>query len=370
MQHAGIDVGKEACHVTILDDDGAVRHQFEIPNRPKGWKQLEAKLGPEDELALEASTHAFPIHDHFRQLGYTVIAAHARGVKQITQSESKTDRKDSHRLAHLLRLDYLPKAWIPSPELLRRRDVLRARIETGQTGTRLKNRIHAYLARNGVRPPLSNKALFQGMGRRWLQKTHWGDERDDLLMIRLQEMESTLARQNALDIVLAKASVDDEATRTLMTIKGVNYYLAQVVTSEVGSIDRFATYQAFQAYAGCAPTVRESAGVNRGGAPVRNRSGTLKWALSLITECVIRYPNPIQEYYKIQLRRVHKLQRAKARARRKVAAMVYAMLKTRQPCRWSDSKNVQAKLRRMHGLSRKEIGTDRHCVLDADRTSP
>lgn len=355
MQYAGIDIGKEACHATILDDQGTLVREFELPNNPKGWKQLEARLRAGDELAMEASTHAYPIHDHFRQRGFKVTVAHPRGVKQITQSESKTDRKDSHHLAHLLRAGYLPKAWIPDPDLLRRRDVLRARIESGRTAAQLKNRIHAHLARNGLKPPVKTKELFKGIGRAWLQRPHWKDERDDLLRIRIHELDSIQERQKALDIVLAKAACHDEGAQLLMTIKGVDFYLAQIVTAEIGTIDRFPDYEAFQAYAGCAPTIRMSAGIDRGGGPMRNRSGNLKWALGMIAERVITYPNPIQAYYRIQLKRVRKVKRAKARARRKVAALVYALLKTRQPCRWSDPKNIEEKFMRMKRLSRKEI---------------
>jgi transposase len=355
MQYAGVDIGKEACHATILNQAGDLVEQFELVNNPKGWAQLEKQLGPGDELAVEASTHAYPIHDHFRQRGFKVHVAHPRAVKQITQSESKTDRKDSHHLAHLLRVGYLPKAWIPDPDLLRRRDVLRARIETGRTATRLKNRIHAHLARNGLQPPVKTSELFKGVGRTWLERAHWKDERDELLQIRIHELDSIRERQKALDIVLARSgSVDDEA-KLLMSIKGIDFYLAQIITTELGRIERFPTYEAFQAYAGCAPTVRESAGINRGGAPVRNRSGTLKWALGMVVERVIGYDNPIRAYYQIQLKRTRRVKRAKARARRKVAALVYALLKTRQPCRWSDPQNVEDKLTRMKRLSRKEI---------------
>lgn len=356
MQYAGIDVGKEACHATVLDQEGQVRHQFELPNKPSGWRKFEKLLQPGDRLALEASTHAYPIHDHFRSHGFDVVAAHPRGVKVITQADSKTDRKDSHHLAHLLRTDYLPKAYIPHPDVLRLRDLLRARVDAGRTSTRIKNHLHAYLARNGLRPPVSSNNLFQPIGLAWLRKPHWNDSRDALVQLGLHEWDSIQERQKILEIQLAKVAVQNPDVQLLMTVKGLDFYLALLITTEIGELSRFPNYESFQSYGGCAPRVRESAGINRGGGAVQSRCGNLKWALSMATERLITYENPIRAYYLEQLRRVHKKQRAKARARRKVAAMVYAILKTRRPCKWAQAANVDFKMRKMRNLSRKETG--------------
>lgn len=42
---------------------------------------------------MEASTYAYPLHDHLRRHGFQITVAHARGVKQITQIESRPTAK-------------------------------------------------------------------------------------------------------------------------------------------------------------------------------------------------------------------------------------------------------------------------------------
>lgn len=356
MQYAGIDIGKQACHATILDPEGEIRAQLEFTNQPTGWTTLEHLLDPGDAVAMEASTYAYPLHNHLRRRGHPITVAHARGVKQITQSESKTDRKDSHHLAHLLRTGYLPKAYIPDPDLLRLRDLLRARMEASQEASRAKNRIHAILARNGVTAPYTSPALFKPKGLAWLRQNHWNDERDTLLRLQVLQLETAQTRQDALHVELAKTAVDHDDAQLLMTIPGIDFYLALLILAETGDIRRFPTVGQFQSYAGCAPRVRESAGVHRGGGAMQSRNPALKWAMGMATERIVRHDNPIHHYYQKQARRVAKKQRAKARARRKTAALVYAMLKRGEPCRFARAANVEQKLARMQRLGRQEAG--------------
>jgi transposase len=356
MRYAGIDIGKETCHATIVDEQGTVLAQFELENKPAGWGRLEKHLQPGDQVAMEAGTFAYPIHDHLCEHGFDVAMAHPRGVKQITQSDSKTDRKDSHHLAHLLRVGYLPRAYVPRPETLRLRDVLRARRDMADAGTRVKNRIHAYLARNSIRHPFTKNTLFTPPGLAWLKRPRFGDTRDTLLTLAAAELEGIKERRKVLDVQLAKVAVDDPQVQLLMTIKGVDYFLALLITAEIGDLTRFPNHEAFQSYAGCAPRVRESAGVNRGGGAVTSRSPILKWGLGLASEQLLQYDNPIRDYYRHQLLRIKKKQRAKARARRKTAAMVYSMLKTGRPCRWLEPDSHDRKEERLERLSRQEPG--------------
>lgn len=356
MHYAGIDIGKESCHATIVDEQGKVLDQFQLENSPTGWGKLQICLQPGDQVSMEAGTYAYPIHDHFCRAGFKVTMAHPRGVRQITESDSKTDKKDSQHLAQLLRVGYLPKAYVPHPDTLRSRDLIRARHELGEAITRAKNRVHAYLARNAIRHSFSKVTLFTPAGLAWLKRPHFNDERDIILLLGAQEIESVQARRKILDAQLAKLAVDDPQVRLLMTIKGVDVFLATAITSEIGDLSRFRNYESFQSYAGCAPRVRESAGVSWGGGSVQSRSSFLKYALGLVNEQLLMYDNPIRAYYQRQLPRIKKKIRAKARARRKTAALVYSMLKTGQPFRWMVPEQHMRKEERLIRLSRQEPG--------------
>lgn len=357
MRYAGVDIGKKAGHATILDQTGNVLAQFEFTNDPKGWGKLESHLKPGDEVIVEALTYAYPLIDHFRAMKQPVIVAHSRKVRQIAESESKTDQKDSHTLAHLRRVGYLPQAYIPDRATLRLRDLLRARIETGLETTRTTNRIHAYLDRNGIRPPLTGKKLFAPLGLAWLKQPRWRDERDVLLAIHVGQLEALAEREQRLQAELAKAGTKHERVGPLLSVKGIDVYTALVLIEESGDIERFASRETFRSYAGCAPRVRESSGIRRDGGVVRSCNRLLKYVLGLATERVIQdeHSNPIRGYYEAQLRRVRKKQRAKARARRKVCDLIYRILKTGEPCRWTPTAEHRFKEVRMERVSRRVV---------------
>lgn len=356
MRYVGLDLGKRECATTILDEAGHVSAQFKFENDPVGYARLEEHLEAGDELVLEASTYAYPVHDHFVRKGFRVHAAHPRGVRKIAESESKNDWKDSFDLANLKRTNYFPAAYIPHPDVLRLRDLLRAQNELGVESARCKNRIHSFLARVGVRPPVLDRTLFRPKGLAWLRTVRFGDERDTLWSLRLKELDSLRERQEILGAQLARVALQDDRVNLLMSIPGIDTFLALLILAEVGDIDRFPTPEGFRFYSGCAPRVRESAGVNRGRGTVQGCSHRLQWVFSLVAQTLVRYENPIHDYYKIQVRRTRSKRRAAARARRKVCDLVRVLLQTGEPCRWVVPDNFEFKRRRLERLARQEIG--------------
>lgn len=132
MRSVGIDISKKACQTTIMAQNGTVVDRIEIPNDRTGWSRLEARLAAGDELVVDASTYACPIHDRFRTKGWTVIAVHPAGNRKTADSESKTDWKGSYDLANQHRTGYLHRAYTPGPAVLKLHDLLRAQVELGQ----------------------------------------------------------------------------------------------------------------------------------------------------------------------------------------------------------------------------------------------
>jgi transposase len=78
----------------------------------------------------------------------------------------RTDAVDVRTLAHLLRADLLPEAYIAPRELRDLRDLLRHGVALTRMRTSLKNRVSAILAKNGIQRPFSD--LFGAGGTRFL----------------------------------------------------------------------------------------------------------------------------------------------------------------------------------------------------------
>ena len=72
------------------------------------------------------------------------------GPRRSPAARVKTDAVDARTLAHLLRADLLPEAYIAPRELRDLRDLLRHRVALTRMRSALKNRVRALLAKHGI----------------------------------------------------------------------------------------------------------------------------------------------------------------------------------------------------------------------------
>ena len=72
--------------------------------------------------------------------GHELHLAHPMRTKAIASARVKTDAVDARTLAHLLRADLLPEAYIAPRELRDLRDLLRHRVALTRMRSALKNR--------------------------------------------------------------------------------------------------------------------------------------------------------------------------------------------------------------------------------------
>jgi len=96
---------------------------------------------------IEAGFASYVMVDLMEALRVRVKIANPSEVKAIGKAKIKTDKRDSKILAHLLRADLIPEVYRRSSENQRDQRVLRQRAFFVATLTRVKNRIHALLAK-------------------------------------------------------------------------------------------------------------------------------------------------------------------------------------------------------------------------------
>jgi len=128
---------------------------------------MVAPSGGDAKVVLEATSNWGYVHDVLEPWVAEVVPVYPFRVKAISSTKVKTDRIDADTLAHLLRADLIPMAYIPQLEVRDHRDWLRSRAAVMRMATQLKNRVHALLARGGLVSPVSD--LFGRRGRAWLE---------------------------------------------------------------------------------------------------------------------------------------------------------------------------------------------------------
>jgi transposase len=332
--YVGIDVHQGKCVWCLVDATGVVVGEGTVRTDLTGldlmareWKRLGAR---EVRVGLEASTAGKAVARQLRSEGWDVWMAHPRALKAITASETKTDRNDARTLAHLVRLDYFPRAYLPSEEVERLRDLVRMREEQVDKFRRTKQQLRALL----VGRHLNHQAakyddLFGVQALRWLKSVEFGEPIERQRMALLLEEGALYQRQvEILTDDLAKAAVDQDAVRILQSVPGIDFVLALTILSEVGDVKRFPNRKKFAAYCGLVPKNRDSGEKVGVHARLRHGSPRLKWAFSVAIQALLKTK---RGRFVVQFHRLEKrLGRPKAlmAVAHRLAFIVYGIWKT------------------------------------------
>ena len=357
--YIGIDVDKDKCNITCLDKKGEEIEQYQIENNNKELNKFIKKTPKTAEIAIESSTCSKPIYWMLKKKALKVYMAAPGKIKLISQSKKKTDPNDSRLLADLLRLNYLPKSYVPTEEIEDLRKILRYRKSLGEKRTVTKNQIHAILQRNGIKHGFSD--LFGRDGIRFLKKQKLPSLEGIILQGCVREIGFLSYEIDIIDMRLAEIAEKYEQTRLLMSIPGVDYYSALVILSEIGDIYRFPTAKKLVGYSGLAPRVYQSGKTKHHGHISKDGPSILRWVLTLSVHGVIKKPGKLRRFYLRLSKRIGKSKAIVATAR-KLLIIIYHTLTKHQEYEERDDDLTSRKIKRMKAKSKrlnrlKETGT-------------
>src|SRR5215831_17925790 len=254
----GLDVHREFAQVAIWQD-GLVMQAGTFATTPEGVREFAAGLGPADEVALEATGNTWAIAAVLASRAGRVVVSNPAKTRAIAEARVKTDKVDAAILAGLLAADYLPSVWMPdaATSALRRQVLRRAHIVRQRT--RLKNQVHAILARNLV-PRCPAADLFGIKGRAWLADQQLPPDERTTASALLRQLDFQDHELALIDSDLARAALEQKDVRRLMTIPGVDATVALSIVAAVGDFTRFRTPDRLVSYLGLNPRVRQSGG--------------------------------------------------------------------------------------------------------------
>ena len=242
----GVDVGKTALELA-LRDDGETFARTTVPNDPEGRENLVSWLedrgaSPEETcVCMEASgdfQKAVALHLH--EEGYQVSVVNPRRIKGYASSQLQRTKTDSADAALIARFGWRedPRPWTPpSAAESRLQELTRARQALKKEKTRAQNRLEEAedeAVRNAHRELL------------------------DEIERQVEELEEEIEGH-----VQENPELNDQCS-LLETIPGIGLQTAAIVTSELGSPERFENARQAAAYAGLVPRHRESGTSVRG----------------------------------------------------------------------------------------------------------
>jgi len=320
MNSVGIDLHRNRSHVAVIDEHGELVVSKRIINGRDTFLELLGSLEGESQIAVEATYGWEWLAELLEDAGYDIHLAHPLRTRAIAAARVKTDAVDARTLAHLLRADLLPEAYVAPRDLRDLRELLRHRIGLTAMRSALKNRVHAILAKHGITREHSD--LFGKGGRQFLSALELREaprRRLDSLIALICDFDREIeATTKEID---QRAKADDRVP-VLCQIRGVGPYTAMLIIAEVGDISRFPDARHLCAWAGLTPTVRSSDGKARLGHISRQGSPALRWALVEAAQKCTTGGGPLREQFeRITKRRGRKV--AKVAVARQILTLSY-----------------------------------------------
>jgi transposase len=346
---AGIDLGDRESLATVLSPFGDVADRFTFPMNEEGYAFFASRVPKDARVAFESTIMAYPISRALRMHGYSdVTVAHPKTLAWIVRSKKKNDRVDSLKIAKLHMAGMLPESHLLDRNDQIVRDLLVQRVKLGVEIGRLKNSVIGYLKREAVYDSLPKSGdNFSARRRQAIHSLRFNDDRDLVLgtmMDRLHFLEKQCTPLE--DSVRENAKLSDDV-KILMTITGVDYYLASLISSFIGDVERFPSDDHLASFFGIVPTSRDSADVKRRGKMTKDGSSIARWTLSVMVDTVMQHNPAIKEYYAGVKKRTGSGKLAHVSTMRKLTRMLYHMLKTREHWKWENPLLTERKMARL-----------------------
>lgn len=329
-EYIGIDLHKAKSFVTRMDGHGQILEQVNLSHATGALQQYLRTLPTDARLAVEATGNWMWLYEQIEDRHPDLVLAHPLKTRAIASARIKTDKIDATTLAHLLRTDLLPAAYIPPRTIRDQRERLRYRASLVRLRTQVKNKLAAIVRKTGVQPP--TKTVFGVKSRQFLATVPVRACYRLALDGYLRQLTHLTTEIQGADRVIAEQVAADAQAQLLCTIPGIGAYAALLIRSEIGDIHRFPDSRHLCSYAGLVPSVHASADKTRLGRLTKQGSAWLRWILvEVAVHAINGAPQFRALYYRVAKKHGGNVGRvAVARALLKT---IYAMLKKQESFR-------------------------------------
>ena len=264
-----------------------------------------------------------------KDLGYNdITVAHPKELSWITKSKKKNDRVDSVKLAKLHLVGMIPESHLLDENDRIFHDLLIQRVKLGRSISSTKNSIIGYLKREGIfdNLPESNDN-FSVKRRKAMREIRFNNQKDLVLTTMIERLEFFEKQIIPLEREIKKTAKESEDVKLLMSIPGIDYYLASLLSSYIGDVSRFETSDKLASFFGIITSTKDSSTIKRRGHMSKEGAQTARWPLSLAVDTVMMRNKPIREYYDSVKNRKGSGKFAHVSTMRKLIRMIFTMLK-------------------------------------------
>jgi len=280
--YCGIDLHARTMHVCVLDHEGAVVFDKNLPCRPDVFLRAVEPFRNGLAVGVECMFAWYWVADLCAEHDIPFVLGHALYLKAIHGGKAKNDRIDAGKLARLLRGGNFPIAYAYPKGMRETRDLLRRRTYLVRQRAALLTHLQILNAQYNL-APFPKKLAYAANRTEMNVAVRFADASvqrsaavDLALVDRLDELIGDL------ELYLVRtAKVDDLQTfYRLRSIPGVGKVLALILLYELHDVARFASAGQFLSYARLVRCAHESAGKKSGSGGKKIGNAHLRWAFA------------------------------------------------------------------------------------------
>ncbi len=265
----GMDAHKKAINVAMLLP-GARPVEWQVANESAAIRRLAKKLVREApgevRCCYEAGPCGYALQRELEAAGGVICEVVAPSLIPVKPGERiKTDRRDAHKLAELLRADLLTVVHAPTADEESVRDLSRCREDAQEDLGRARQRMGKFLLRRALVFWVSKKAWGK-LYRQWLRGLTFEHSADAAVfgdyLLAIEQLEE---RVRTLEGKLTEAAQRDpyrEPVGWLRCFHGIDTVTAITLVAELHDFRRFRSARELMAYLGLVPS-EYSSGASR-----------------------------------------------------------------------------------------------------------
>lgn len=334
----GFDVHQKSWKVTVMTEQ-LILKTFSQDPRPELLHQYLIRNFPNARYhtAYEAGFCGFWIHNKLKALGIDSIVVNPADIPTTDKEKvTKTDQRDSKKIAKSLRGGLLKGIHVLSLKTLEDRSLVRTRATLVRDHTRTKNRIKSFLFFHGIELPDHFKQTSSHWSRRFMEWLESIDLKEvsakkslSLLIRESENMRSTILDATRAIRELSQSETYVSQVQLLQSIPGIGSLTAMVLLTEIETISRFSNFDKLCSFIGLVPSTHSSGEKEIIGELTHRGNDSLR---SILVECAwiaVRWDPSLNKSYNEYCRRMEP-NKAIIRIARKLLSRIQFVLKTNQ----------------------------------------
>lgn len=330
--NCGIDLHARQMYMCLMDRTGKKLVHTNIQGNDFGYFLKRVAAYRHDlTVVCECTFNWYWLADACHEAGIQFVLAHALYAAHIHGGKNKNDRIDSEKLAHLLRTNLIPPAYVYPSAKRPVRALLRQRMSYVWKRAELQAHLSMNQTAEGLVP-----ALKGGRNRDvWQERilAHYQNPHHQMAVTCDMEVIRAYDQQiEKLDRAVALHAKQHQGRdyHLLMSVHGIGQVLTMTIMFEMDTVARFPTVKDFTSYCRLVKGSVASAGKIKGLTGGKMGNAYLRWAFGEAAVISKRH-HPLITPYAERLVARHGKYKGNAILANQLARSVYYMLQSGQP---------------------------------------